>query len=87
MSLLRNGHRLRSNSYFQNTLYHRHLGEKTSMDNMEDRPRQQRGTLATRNTRTDRSNNKQERSYKGKTRRKLSEKETVERRLFNPRRG
>ena len=39
MSLLQNGHRLRSNSYFQNTLYHRHLGEKTSMDNMEDRPK------------------------------------------------
>ena len=28
MGLLRNGHRLSSNSYFQNTLYHRHLREK-----------------------------------------------------------
>ena len=28
MSLLRNSHRLRSNSYFQNALYHRHSHEK-----------------------------------------------------------
>ena len=57
------------------------------MDNMEDWPRQQRNALATRNVRTDPSNNKQERSYKRQIRRKLSEKETAERRLLDPRRN
>ena len=57
------------------------------MDKIEDRPRQQRNTLTTRNARTDPSKNKQERSYKGKIRRKLSEKETAERRPLNPRRS
>ena len=61
------------------------LTQEISMDNMEDKARQERDTLATRNARTDRSNNKHERRYKGKTRRKPSEKETLERRSFNPR--
>ena len=50
------------------------LVQKTSMDNMEDRPRQLHGTLTTGNTGTDHSNNKQERSYAGNTSRKLLEK-------------
>ena len=50
------------------------------MDNMENRPRQQHGTVATRNTGTDHNTNKQARSGTGDTNGRLSEKETAERR-------
>ena len=44
------------------------------MDNMENRPRQRRDTVATRNTVTDHNTNKQERSGTGHTNGRLLEK-------------
>ena len=60
------------------------LSRETSLDNMEDGPRQQRCTLATRNTKTYRDINGHMRSDEQKAKRKPSEEETLERGSANP---